>query len=503
MADSSSPVPVASERILVIDDEAVVCLSCQRILGALGHVVEYRQSPMAGLELALGGDYGIILLDLMMPEMDGLEVLRRLREQGVTSEVVIITGYGTVESAVEAMKRGAADYVAKPFTPDELQMVVRKVVDRSALLRENASLRTELETRRQFEGIVGESRAMARVFGLIKRVAPSVGTVLITGESGTGKEMVALAIHNLSPRKIKPFVACDCSALASTLLESELFGHEKGSFSGAVSHKQGLFELADGGTLFLDEIANISLETQSKLLRALESRRIRRVGGTTEREVDIRLVGATNRELGELVQQGSFREDLYYRLNVVPIHLPPLREREGDIPRLALMFLGRLRRSNDAVCVEGFSPEAMRLLESYAWPGNVRELKNIIERLAILCEGTRIEPQHLPAEIRNAPPRSSLPPLPHRWEDFKDYKRQIRDATLSDLDRRFLLEALDRNQGNVTQAAAEVGMQRTNFHALMHKLGLDVEHDSSPPASSTATTTVPPMRRPYGAEGHD
>ena len=455
----------------MIDDEAVVCLSCQRILGAQGHSVDYRQSALDGLSAAVSGDYGIILLDLMMPEMDGLEVLRRLRELGVSSEVVIITGYATVETAVEAMKRGAADYVPKPFTPDELHMVVRKVAERSALLRENAALRTELETRKQFEGIVGESRAMARVFGLLKRVAPSQGTVLITGESGTGKELVAQAIHHLSSRKGRPFVACDCSALAATLLESELFGHEKGSFSGAIATKQGLFEAADQGTLFLDEISNIELETQGKLLRALESRRIRRVGGTSEREIDIRLVGATNRDLWAMVQEGRFREDLYYRLNVVPIHLPPLREREGDIPRLATMFLERLRRANE-VRVEGFAPEAMALLESYAWPGNVRELKNIIERLAILSDGPRIEPQQLPSEIRNAPPRPDLPPLPHRWEDFKEYKRQVRDATLHELDRRFVLEALDRASWNVTQAAQDVGMQRTNLHALMHKYGL-------------------------------
>ena len=471
MPESAPSAAVAHQRILVIDDEAVVCLSCQRILGALGHAVEYRQSALDGLSAAVGGEYDLILLDLMMPELDGLEVLKRLREQGVSSEVVIITGYGTVETAVEAMKRGAADYVAKPFTPDELDMVVRKVAERSALLRENAALRSELEQRKQFEGIVGESRAMARVFWLIKRVAPSEGTVLISGESGTGKELVAQAIHNLSLRKTQPFVACDCSALASTLLESELFGHEKGSFSGAIATKLGLFEVADRGTLFLDEISNIDLEVQGKLLRALESRRIRRVGGTSEREVDIRLVGATNRDLWTLVQDGRFREDLYYRLNVVPLHLPPLREREGDVPLLATMFLERLRHSND-VRVAGFSPEAMRLLEGYAWPGNVRELKNIIARLAILSDGPRIEPQHLPGEIRNAPPRPDLPPLPQRWEAFKEYKRQIRDATLHTLERRFVLQALERAGGNVTQAAQDVGMQRTNLHALMHKYGL-------------------------------
>ncbi|HEY3358067.1 MAG TPA: sigma-54 dependent transcriptional regulator [Polyangia bacterium] len=466
--------PGAGGRVLVIDDEAVVCLSCVKILTAAGHAVEYRQQAAVGLEAARTGAFDVVLLDLMMPEMDGLEVLAALRQEGVTAEVVIITGYSTVETAVEAMKRGASDYVPKPFTPDELQLVVHKVMERSALLREVAALRQELETRRQFEGFIGESPAMARVFTVITRVAPSEGTVLITGESGTGKEMAARAIHHLSPRCSLPFVACDCSSLAPTLLESELFGHVRGSFSGAVATKQGLFELSHKGTLFLDEVANIGLETQSKLLRVLETRRVRRVGDTAEREVDIRLVAASNRDLAEMVKTGAFREDLYYRLNVVPLSLPPLRERAGDIPRLTVAFLERFRQTA-AVRVEGFTPEAMRLLERYAWPGNVRELKNIVERLAILCDAARVAPPHLPAEIRAARPPRIAPRLPPTWDEFKDFKQRVRDATIADLDRQFLLEALQRAGGNVTRAAEAVGMQRTNFHALMRKLGLGGE----------------------------
>jgi DNA-binding NtrC family response regulator len=459
------------ERVLVIDDEAVVCTSCCRVLASAGLQAEYRQHPLEGLEAARQGDYDLILLDLKMPEMEGLEVLQRLRAGGVTAEIVIITGYATVENAVEAMKQGAADYLPKPFTPDELIMVVRKVLEHSALIRENAALRRELEERRQFEGLIGGSQAMERVFAVIKRVAPSPGTVLITGESGTGKEMVARAVHSLSPRAREAFVACDCSALAPTLLESELFGHVKGSFSGAVATKQGLFEVASRGTLFLDEVANISLETQGKLLRALETRHIRRVGDTEERAVDIRLVAATNRDLGEMLHEGGFREDLYYRLNVVPIHIPPLRERRGDVPRLAMAFLQRLQAQGE-VRVKGFSPEAMRLLESYSWPGNVRELKNIVERLAILCESDHVEPRHLPLEICQAPAPAALPRLPQEWAGFKEYKRQARDALLQDLDRRFLSEALQRSAGNVTRAAEDVGMLRTNLHALLRKYGL-------------------------------
>jgi DNA-binding NtrC family response regulator len=457
-------------RALVIDDEATVCLSCARVLAADGHEVECEQDPRAGLAAALRGDYDVILLDLVMPELDGLEVLRRIKAAGVLSEVVIITGYGAVQSAVDAMKLGAADYVSKPFTPDELCLVMGKVAERSTLIRENAALRRELAERRGFEGMVAGSRAMERVFGLIRRVAPTDSTVLVSGESGTGKEMVARAIHQQSARRERLFIACDCSALAAGLLESELFGHVKGSFSGAIATKRGMFEVADGGTLFLDEVANISLETQGKLLRVLESRQLRRVGDTALREVDIRLIAATNRDLAAQTRGGELRQDLYYRLNVFPIAVPALRERAGDVPFLAMTFLERFRSSNP-VRPRAFSPEAMRLLESYSWPGNVRELKNIVERIAIMCDADRIQPEHLPPEVRGGP-ASSVLELPRGWEEFKELKRQVRDAAVEELERRFLLEALARSGGNVSRAAEEVGIQRTSLHALLRKHGL-------------------------------
>lgn len=475
---SAEPAPAAPQRILVIDDEAVVCLSCQRILSAEGHQTDTRQIPLEGIEAARVGDYDIILLDLMMPEMDGLEVFRRLRAEGIPSEVVIITGYSTVQTAVEVMKEGAADYVSKPFTPDELKMVVAKVAERSALLRENAALRQQVQAQQGFEGMIGGSRAMERVFSLIQRVAPTDGTVLITGESGTGKEAVAQAIHKLSRRSRGPFLACDCSALAPSLLESELFGHVKGSFSGAIATKPGLFETADRGTLFLDEVANITLETQGKLLRVLESRRVRKVGSNTEQEVNLRLIAATNRNLMTLVKEGAFREDLFYRLNVVPIDLPPLRDRAGDIPRLAMAFLERFSTASPNP-VQSFTPEAMHLMESYGWPGNVRELRNIVERMVILCDSDRIEVRHLPAEIRDALPKAAASTLPTNWEDFKEMKNRIRTAAVDDLERRFVREALERSAGNVTKAAEEVGMQRTNFHALMRRHGLTEEVEGS------------------------
>jgi len=385
--------------------------------------------------------------------------------------VIIITGNASVATAVETMKLGARDYLSKPFTPAELRIVVERAAEHSELVRENRVLREELEVRQGFEGIIGQSRPMERVFALARRVAPSDGTILITGESGTGKEVFVRAIHRLSRRKEHPLLACDCSALAPTLLESELFGHVKGSFSGAIATKQGLFEAAHRGTLFLDEVANLSMETQGKLLRVLESKQVRKVGDTELRQIDIRLISATNRELGEMVREGDFREDLYYRLNVVPIFLPPLRERQGDIPLLANSFLERFCKKNQ-VNAKGFSAETMFLMESYHWPGNVRELRNIVERLAILCEQDRIEPHHLPDEIRQATLRPTATQLPTTWEEFKKLKHQIRDAAVQQLERRFLTEALQRCEGNVSRAAEQIGIQRTNLHALMRKYGL-------------------------------
>ncbi|MDZ7618881.1 MAG: sigma-54 dependent transcriptional regulator, partial [Patescibacteria group bacterium] len=418
---------VVSQRVLIIDDEPVIGMSCRRTLAPEGHEVAVYEDPHRGLAAALSGEFDVLFLDLMMPGMDGMEVLRRIKQGGIATEVVIITGHSTVESAVEAMQLGAADYLSKPFSPAELKLVLGKVTERSALLRENAQLRRELELEQGFEGILGSSRTMEHVFALIRRVAPTDGTVLITGESGTGKEMVVRAIHRLSRRREKPLMACDCSALAATLLESELFGHVKGSFSGAIATKQGLFEAAHGGTLFLDEVANLTMETQGKLLRVLETRQVRKVGDTADRAIDIRLITATNRDLTELVADGGFREDLYYRLNVVPIYLPPLRDREGDIPKLAMAFLGSFCRKFQRD-IKGFTPDAMRLMESYRWPGNVRELRNIVERIAILSEGDRIEPGNLPAELRRATARASVSDLPGTWDEFREYRNQVRDS---------------------------------------------------------------------------
>ena len=477
MTDNTTPErpsPAVQQRVLVIDDEAIIGASIRRILAPDGYEIETYTDPDAGLRAALSGGFDVLFLDLQMPGVCGLDILRQVRAAGISCEVVIVTGYSTVESAVEAMKQGAADYLTKPFSPAQLKTILEKVWQQSQLIRENAALRRELEVHRGFEGIIGESRPMERVYSLIKRVAPTDGTVLITGESGAGKELVVRAIHRLSRRRDNALLACDCSALAPTLLESELFGHVKGSFSGAIATKQGLFEAAQKGTLFLDELANLSMETQGKLLRVLETKQVRKVGDTAERLIDIRLITATNRDLLELVQAGTFREDLYYRLNVVPIFVPPLRERHGDIPLLAIYFLERFCKKHD-VDVKGFTPEAVCHMESYAWPGNVRELRNIVERLAILCDGDRIEPRHLPHEIRQAPAQPSVSQLPKRWEEFKRLKQQVRDAAVDELERRFLLAALQRCEGNVSRAAEEIGMARPNLHSLLRKHGISGE----------------------------
>ena len=464
------------QRVLVIDDEAVVCLSCKRILAKEGHLVDTTQNPMEGLDKARFFNYDVIFLDLVMNEMGGLEVLKQIKDQGISSEVIIITGYSTVETAVKTIKLGAADYVGKPFSPDELIVIFNKVLEHSALIRENAELRRELEINKGFEGMIGESRPMQQVFSLIKRVAPTDGTVLITGESGTGKEMVARAVHQLSPRRDKPFLACDCSTLAPNLLESELFGHVKGSFSGAVAAKKGLFEVANTGTLFLDELSNLSLEIQGKLLRVLETRRVKKVGDTAEQEINIRLIGATNRDLMRMVEKKEFREDLYYRLNVVPIHIPPLRERKEDIALLANQFLKNFNKSNQRK-IEGFTPKSMELYEHYDWPGNVRELKNITERLAILCDSDRIDHQDFPMEFRKrdqSQPFANIN-VPATWDEVKNMKKHIREKAIQNLEHQFVLEALKRSGGNVTKAAELVGMQRTNFHSLMSKYDINTD----------------------------
>lgn len=467
------------QKILIIDDEPTIGNSCKRVLSQENFEAIYQQNGRSGLKEALTGEYDLILLDLMLPDIEGMDILRSIKTKGIPSEVIIITGYATVQTAVEAIRLGAADYISKPFSPDEMLIHVNKVFQHMELRNENIALRKELNLQEGFRGVIGESASMKKVFGLIKRVAPTDSNILITGESGTGKEVIAQAIHRASLRRDQPFIACDCGALTPSLLESELFGHEKGSYSGAISTKQGLFEIADNGTLFLDEVSNISLEIQSKLLRVLETRTIRRVGDTAERNINIRVIAASNQDLMKMVEEGSFRNDLYYRLEVIPIHLPPLCERKEDIVRLATTFLENVKKTGE-IKTRYFSAEAMEVLEKYHWPGNIRELKNLVERVAILCDAETIEAKHLPHEIKKVYNEPHEYDFPETWEEFKGYKQQAKNEAIERIEKQFLINALKKASGNVSTAARKIGMQRTNFHSLLKKYKINARKYMGP-----------------------
>ena len=460
-------------RILVVDDEAVIREGMRRILEMDGCHVETTSSGRAAIEKIQEQDFDVVITDLKMPGMDGIEVLKTIKVLQPDVPVIVITGYATVDTAVEAMKNGAFDYIAKPFTPEQISEKVQKAVVQKAIFLENFYLKRELQKYHGFDNFIGESAEMQKVYRRIMQVAPTDSTVLIFGESGTGKELVARAIHKNSLRHDHPFVAVDCTSLAENLLESELFGHIKGSFTGAIQSKTGLFKVADGGTLFLDEISNISLATQAKLLRALQERVITPIGDTRPVPIDIRLVAATNSHLRAMVAEGTFREDLFFRLNVIPVNLPPLRERKGDIPLLVAHFLKKFSEevSKD---IRGFAPDALMLLGEYNFPGNVRELENIIERAVVLCEEGIINRENL--ELRSAEEEKYLPPsfVPQSLEELKETKRQVRERAVEPIEKAFVVNALKRNNWNITQAAEETGMLRPNFHALLKKLGISV-----------------------------
>jgi DNA-binding NtrC family response regulator len=451
-------------KILVMGDEAAAVERYHRMLADDARDVERRQ--LSGLEMpgdwVEGVDLAIVVLTAMQPEP--VTVLRQLKAADGALRVLLISRNQTVQAAIDAMREGAVDYLREPCTAEEITEALDRLQREGAGTPRTGAEPGESGEHHGFQGMLGTCPAMRDVFALIERIAPSEATVLVTGESGTGKEMAVRAIHRLSRRRDAPFLGCDCTALAPTLLESELFGHVKGSFSGAIATKKGLFEAADQGTLLLDEVSNLSIETQGKLLRVLETRHIRRVGEMAEREVDIRLIATTNRNLGEMAKVGAFRADLYYRLNVVPVTLPPLRERPGDIPLLAMAFLEYFSRQMELE-LKGFSPQAWEQMEIYPWPGNVRELRNIVQRLAVLYGGTHVQREHLPIEVREAKRTVSSTRLPQTWDEFKILKRQVID----DLECRFLTAALERCAQNVTHAAESVGMQRPNFHALLRQ----------------------------------
>ncbi|BCS54388.1 sigma-54 dependent transcriptional regulator [Geobacter sp. SVR] len=463
--------------ILVVDDEAVIREGLKRILDSGRFAVEACQSGQRAIELLQEHEFDLIVTDLKMPGMNGIEVLTAVKTLQPDVPVIMITGYASVDTAVEAMKCGAVDYITKPFTPEQFLEKLERALEQRHQLLDEMYLKKEISSHHGFNRFVGESKEMQKVYRRIIQVAATTSTVLITGESGTGKELVARAIHDNGPRREQPFVAVDCSALAENLLESELFGHVKGSFTGAVQTKVGLFKVADGGTLFLDEVSNISLSTQAKLLRAFQERQITPIGGTQPVPINIHLIAATNRNLRTMVGEGAFREDLFFRLNVIPIDLPPLRERKGDVPLLIQHFL---RRFSVAIGKEirGVAPDAMAMLEAYAYPGNVREVENIIERAVVLAEGDIISREDLDqfdSAGGNEPRREETffgARIPVTAEELKEMKRHIRGQAVEEIEKAFLISALKRNNCNVTKAAEETGILRTNFQGMLKRLGI-------------------------------
>ncbi len=464
----------AIERILVADDDAVIREGLRRILSGEGYEVEAVSNGSAALKRLDQESFKLLITDLKMPGMSGLEVLQAIRICQPELPVVLITGYAAIDNAVEAMKNGATDYLSKPFGNDELISKVKNAIQSRAVLIDDICLWREMNETHGFDQLLGDSREMKRLYQRIMQVAPTDSTVMISGESGTGKELVARAIHTHSSRRSQPFVAIDCTALAETLLESELFGHVKGSFTGASQTKRGLFEVAEGGTLLLDEVGNISLSTQAKLLRVLQERVVTPIGGTTPIKIDIRLVAATNANLREMVAAGRFRDDLFFRLNIIPIDLPPLRERKGDLMLLASQFLKRFAEENGKE-IRGFSPDAIEQLENYRFPGNVRELENLIERAVVLSQSDLLQRQDLELPGDNGISTAiNDNVVPLDANELKARKQQLREEAVVPLERAFLLSALDRNDWNITRAAQEVGMQRPNFQAMLKKQGISV-----------------------------
>jgi DNA-binding NtrC family response regulator len=436
--------------ILIADDEKNMRFVVGRALRSAGHDVREASSGKEALAALAGQAADLVILDQRMPEMDGLTALSHIIEDFPQTPVIMLTAHGSVGDAVTAMKAGAADYLTKPFDVEELKLAVDKALKIRSLERQVDYLREELDRDYDIAGTVGESPAMKEVLETVRRVAPTDATVMIYGESGTGKELIARAIHEGSLRAGEPFIQLSCAALPETLLESELFGYEKGAFTGATASRPGRFELASGGSLFLDEIGDISLAVQVKLLRVLETMTFERLGSGKSIKVDVRLIGATNRDLQALIKEGHFREDLYYRLNVIPVQMPPLRERRGDIRLLAVHFLHRYGPE------KSFTPEALKLLEEYPWPGNVRELMNTVERAAILSASKSIEPGDLPAEVRaGAAPAAGPFSLP------------AEGVNLDSVEKELMIQALERTGGNRTQAARLLGLSR---HTLLYRL---------------------------------
>ena len=440
-------------RVLVVDDEPMVCLALTNWLEEENYFAQAVEDGPQAVKAVRGENWDIVLLDLRMPGMDGLEVLKEVKEIAPQTVVIMMTAYASIPGAVQAMKEGAYDYIVKPLDVDQLTLMLKRIVEHQQLITENILLRKRLTEQYEFEDIIGRSEAMQEVFSMIKAVTDTNATVLITGETGTGKELVARAIHSNSSQRYGPFVATSCGALPETLLESELFGYEKGAFTGADRTKKGRFELANGGTLFLDEVGDISMKTQIKLLRVLQEKSFSRLGGTEQIKVDVRLISATNRDLVAAIEEGSFRSDLYYRLNVVSIQLPPLRDRKDDVPLLAAHFINKynveFNKKFDRV-----DRKAMDFMMDYHWPGNVRELENVIERALVIDQGPQVQVKHLP---------------------FCNVESPLTEEpqSLQEVERIHIEKMLQKNDWNIAKTARLLNIDRTTLHKKIKKFGLE------------------------------
>ncbi len=455
-------------RILVVDDEANARTALSEILHEEGYTTETAADGFKALKKLEEFDPDVVLTDLKMPGLDGIGLVEKGQSAAPGAVFVVMTAFGTIGSAVEAVKKGAENYLTKPLDTEALLAVTARAMEKARLRRENHKLRQKLHERNALGHIVASDPKMLATLQLVDQVAPSRASVLIVGESGTGKELIAEAIHRGSPRLKAPFIALNCAALVESLLESELFGHEKGAFTGAVGRREGRFKQADGGTLFLDEVSEIPLPTQVKLLRFLQERTFERVGGNETLKVDARILAASNRDLRRLVQEGRFREDLYYRLNVVTVEIPPLRERRGDIAPLAAFFLRRYAVENGKR-VDGFTDQALAALMTYQWPGNVRELENVVERAVVLATGSQVEPRHLPASVvPPSAPADAPPPVP--------------GSSIADLERFAILRTLEACGGSTSRAATILGISARKIQYKLHEY-----RDGVPPAPPSGT----------------
>lgn len=447
-------------KVLVVDDEPLMRDFVGETLLRMGCEVKFAQEGLAAIRILENENFDLVFSDMKLPKLSGLEVLKSAKELSPKTEVVIMTAYGTIETAIEALKSGASDYLLKPFTPEQVELLVEKISSNVSLKAENEYLRREVNENYGFGEIIGQSDPLQNIYNIIKKVADSKASVLISGETGTGKELIARAIHYNSDRKNKPFIKFNCAALPENLIESELFGHEKGAFTGANNLRQGRFELADGGTIFLDEISEIDISLQPKLLRVLQEREFERVGSARSIKVDVRILASTNRDLMSEIEKGRFREDLYYRLNVVPVHLPPLRERKGDVLLLSEKFLKRFSQENKKQA-KSFAKEALTILEQYPWPGNVRELENIIERAVVMDRSNIIEPKDLGISLESA-------------DSFNSQSKTDKSTgqTLAEMEKDLIVNTLEHYQGNRTKTADVLGISIRTLRNKLHEYNL-------------------------------